>query len=158
MGIANDLKVNAGNLEGDLRASVGDLKERVNGLAWSAREGMEHAEGDLRDGAHTLKERAMGGLDAAQAEIREVASKIGWKTVAGIAGFVVVAGMLLLARRRANRGNLLQRGLREGSRYAMLVPAGWHKAQRSAVQYGHEAARESERLWNKIPRIHVELK
>jgi hypothetical protein len=120
---------------------------------------------DLSDAQRAVKDHgrqgfefAKEGYDKAREAVLDVVRPLGWKTVLGIVGGVVmIAGIVIMARRRRHRGNLLERGLHEGARYALLVPQGWHKAQKHALHVAHDSARESARLWKKMPRVRVEL-
>lgn len=154
MGIANDLKVNGGNLERDLRVSGNELKNDVLAVKDDAGETAKHF---LREEARTVREQALDGLEygkealeSAGDRLREAGRRVHWKTVAGaVAGLVVLVGVIALARRRARRDNLLERGFHEGARYAGMVPREWHKARKAAVRLARESARESARLWDR---------
>jgi hypothetical protein len=99
--------------------------------------------------------RAREGMDAVEGKLRDLGGGVAWKSVAGVAiGIVLVAGVLLIASRRARSVSLLQRGLREGSKYAVLIPMGLHKARSSADHLARGVANQ----WDKLPRIHVEVK
>lgn len=125
MGIANDLKTNARHLNGDVRVSAAELKDR-----------------------------ALDGLDHAKTEIRETVGKVPWKPVLGaVAGICLIVGVMLVARRARNVG-LLRRGLREGARLAVLIPVGTRMARKSADRLVSESAE----FWDKLPKVHVEVK
>lgn len=151
MGIANDLKVNGGNLERDLRVSGNELKDEFKGDVLAVK---NDAKDFLGEGARTLREKTLDGLECgrealetAGEKLREAGRRVPWKTVAGaFAGFVVLVGVIALARRRARRGNLLERGMHEGSRYAHMVPREWHKARKAALRMAKDSARESARF------------
>jgi ElaB/YqjD/DUF883 family membrane-anchored ribosome-binding protein len=181
MGISNDLKVNGGNLERDLRESAQELKdgarEAKNQMGEGVREtianGMHdaldlrmQAEDKLKSAGRSLKERAGEGLDyakdtfeTAQKELEDAGRRIPWKTVASaVAGVVVFAGLVLLVRRRMRHRSLVERGFNEGARLAGQLPDQFHHVQKEARKAAKHWAKDSLRFWDKRPRIHIEMK
>lgn len=120
--------------------------------------GLTGLESAVKDSFRTANAYVHEGYDAAREAVIEAVHPLNWKTVLGVAfGLAVVAGGVMLACRRPRR-SVLRRGLQEGARYAMLIPEGWHKAQHRALNLAQDSARDSVRLWNKLPRVHVEIK
>jgi hypothetical protein len=181
MGITNDLKVNGGNLERDLRESVHEIKDGAREVKGAVGEGVRdtvangmqdanalrlEAESRLKSAGRSLRERAGEGLEyaketieTAQNELQNAGRRIHWKTGLGaLAGLFAFAGVILLLRRRAHRKNLVERGFNEGARIAGQLPIQFHHAQREARKAAKHWAKDSARLWDKRPRLHIELK
>ncbi len=120
--------------------------------------GMAGLEDAVKDSFQTANEYVQEGYDAAREAVIEAVRPLEWKTVLAVGlGLAAVTGVIVLAFCRP-RKTLLQRGLQEGARYATLIPDGWHKAQSRVLNLAHDSARESMRLWNKLPRVRVEIK
>lgn len=78
-----------------------------------------------------------------------------WKIAAGVAAAVALVGVaVLVSRRRARASTLLERGMREGARYAVLVTPALRKTRESAEELAHEALDR----WDKRPRLKVHFK
>jgi hypothetical protein len=167
MAISNDSKMENGRTEPgvfpettDLKARIGELKDGVKddvkdrvseviGISGTAaHEAGRRLKDEFRDGIDTVKD----GAGSLREGIRNCCRKAGWKTAVGvIGGIVVVAGIIIAARRRRSRGTLIERGMREGTRFAMLVPEGFHAAQKSAQHMADDVSRSAVRRWNKLP-------
>lgn len=119
---------------------------------------MSGLEETVKDGFRTANAYVSEGYEAAREAVIDAVYPLNWKTVLAVGlGVAAVAGAIVLACRRPQK-TLLQRGLDEGARFATLIPDGWHKAQSRVLNMAHDSARESMRLWNKLPRVRVEIK
>jgi ElaB/YqjD/DUF883 family membrane-anchored ribosome-binding protein len=120
------------------------LKEDIETLSEDVREYTS----ELRDQAEDALETAEAGIQAAEAEIRDEVRGFPWKRALTVAvGLAVVAGVVMIARRRGRAVSLLEKGLRDGTKLAVLIPGGLHRAQSSAAH-----------LWGRRPKVHVEWK
>jgi hypothetical protein len=142
-----------------------ELKADVDGLAKELKTGVENIAGEVRESLSDIRDvaqRMSQGADEVEAALENAPDeadvegrRVSWKLVLGaVAGIALIGAAVMVARRRALPMNMLQRGLREGSKYAVLIPVGLQKARDTAEDLTREAAHQ----WDKLPRLQVKLK
>jgi hypothetical protein len=132
------------------------LNKKAEELAHEAREYLAGEASDwIDDGVAAVESGLEDVADHFKENVEETLTprrRIPWMSI--LAGAALVAGVVYLARHRAQRQLLRKgvvKGVQGGAVLALMVPGGLRKARESADQVVKESARFLERLGDKIP-------
>jgi len=135
---------------------VEDLKKQVENLAATGGDKLEKTASELiDDGVKALEKGLERGAEELEAEIHDALHprrRIPWLKIA--TGVAVVAGIVYLARHRAQRETLqkgIVKGIQGGAVLALMLPGTVRKARKSAEHLIDQSEDFLEKVGDRIP-------